>query len=410
MTKQWIENKAKEGYTREDLYNSHDEYLADGGGCNYASYRREVRRYTQADCEKINKREETRDSIEVDISLGYRPKTTTEWAKACNVDENTFYPDKIITNHWGTDANPNWQFKVVWKRRFIGLSPQSAYEVFTDLCKSIQFVTRETDYKPNDLTIELQIPDLHWGQQSWGDETGGGHYDIKIAKQEYLKAIYHFYDRYHKSVEKWILPIGSDFFNVNSALGETSNGTRQDEDDRLKKTFGMAAETMIEAISLLANVAPVELIQVPGNHDVDQVWYLMYALDFFYKKDKGVLTDLSPNDRKYRLVYDTLVGFAHGKTRGARLKMQDLPLIMADEAPDLWAKSKVREYHIGHLHKEAKMSVGLTDEFRGVIVRICPSLAQMDYYTSSSGWRSTRTAQSFEYTREGLHGIGYYRA
>ena len=136
----------------------------------------------------------------------------------------------------------------------------------------------------------------------------------------------------------------------------------------------------------------------------------MYALDFFYKKDKGVLTDLSPNDRKYRLVYDNLIGFAHGKTRGARLKMQDLPLIMADEAPELWAKSNTREYHIGHLHKEAKMSVGLTDEFRGVIVRICPSLAQMDYYTSSSGWRSTRTAQSFEYTREGLHGIGYYRA
>jgi hypothetical protein len=368
-----------------------------------------VRRYTETTGD-FQHREESKDGIEIDITLGYRPKNTSEWAKVCDVDENEFYPDRIVTNHWGTDKNTNWQFKVIWKRRFKGLSPQSAYEIFNDLCKDIKIPERKVNYKQNDLTVELQIPDLHWGQQSWGDETGGQHYDIKIARDEYLKAIYHFYDRYHKSVEKWVLPVGSDFFNVNSALGETSNGTRQDEDDRLKKTFQIAVSTMVESISLLANVAPVELVQVPGNHDVDQIWYLMNSLNMFYMKDKGVQVDMSPQDRKYRLIYDTLVGFAHGKTRGGRIKMQDLPLIMADEAPEMWAKSKIREYHIGHIHKEAKMSVGLTDEFRGVIVRICPSLAQIDYYTAANGWRSTRTAQSFEYTREGLHGIGYYRA
>ena len=83
---------------------------------------------------------------------------------------------------------------------------------------------------------------------------------------------------------------------------------------------------------------------------------------------------------------------------------------MADEVPDLWAKAKYREFHIGHLHHEKTVSAVSNDK-RGVQVRIIPSLSMIDYWHHASGFRSMRRSQCFEYDLEkGLTAIGYYTA
>jgi hypothetical protein len=84
---------------------------------------------------------------------------------------------------------------------------------------------------------------------------------------------------------------------------------------------------------------------------------------------------------------------------------------MADEAPQLWATTKYREFHIGHIHHEKQISSGLVDEFRGVMVRAVPSLSQIDYWHHSSGYRSTRSAHCYEYDDErGLINLAIYHA
>lgn len=355
-------------------------------------------------------------------SIIYSPdssRTVKQLAEYSEIDLNEYKAVEIITNRWNmTEDYVCWQFKVKWRPIYKkdDISPYKAVELFKELMKDVKVPNLGTIYCPkNGHTLEINIPDLHLGQLSWGAETGNpdkGNYDIHIARDEYLKAINYYYDVYKgKDIKKILLPLGNDFFNVASALNETMNGTAQDEDDRGKKTFTYGLNILIESVLMLNQIAPVELIQIPGNHDGEKIFYLMTALYYAFQSNPSIEVDLNPADRKYRKIGNTLLGLGHGKTKGKSISLSNLGLIMADEAPQLWATTKYREFHIGHIHHEKQISSGLVDEFRGVMVRAVPSLSQIDYWHHSSGYRSTRSAHCYEYDDErGLINLAIYHA
>ena len=59
---------------------------------------------------------------------------------------------------------------------------------------------------------------------------------------------------------------------------------------------------------------------------------------------------------------NNLVMYDHGEVKSA-----DYPLIMATEYPLEFSRTKFREVHTGHLHKE------MLNEYRGIKVRYLPS-------------------------------------
>jgi hypothetical protein len=426
---QFIKRKIIEDSIKEsrDLYKYYQEFLVQSNiSMKEESFKRICRKvFNKEDIPNyygiINKTEKESGDIDVTFLAPEKYKTTKDAARLSEINLDEYYPSEIVTNRWNTSGDSVcWQFKVRWKPIYKknDLKPKDALLIFENLL-SKNFSSKKIPKKinnPQGLTLELQIPDLHFGQLSWGEETGRpyfGDYDIRIAKDEFLKSVHHFYHKFKgQDVKQIIFPVGSDLFNVNNEMNQTANGTIQDEDCKPKKTFELVLETILESIDILKGICPnLDIIQIPGNHDNERIFYLLSALNQAFKNENSVLIDKDPSDRKYRLIGKTLLGLTHGKTKGKAIPLQNFPAIMADEVPELWGASIFREVHIGHIHHNKVMNSTLIDEFRGTIIRAVPSLAQIDYWHHSSGYRGTRQAHGYVYNDYfGLTDISIYNA
>ena len=91
-------------------------------------------------------------------------------------------------------------------------------------------------------------------------------------------------------------------------------------------------------------------------------------------------------------------------THGNEEKITQLPLIMAQEEPQLWAKATFREVHIGHFHSKKVYSRIDVDENVGVRTRILPSLTTADFWHYSKGYvGNIRSSEAFVWDKK--HGM-----
>jgi hypothetical protein len=231
------------------------------------------------------------------------------------------------------------------------------------------------------MLYEIGMPDLHFGRLTW-DEESGENYDIRIARamvRQVLGELLGFAAMF--KIERILLPLGNDFFNVNSREETTTHGTRQQEDTRWQKTFRAGRLMAVEMIDACAAVAPVDVVIMPGNHDEERIFYLGDALSCWYHATKRVQVDNRAVKRKYYTFGANLIGLTHGYYE----KVKSLPALMPLEVPDLWAASRFREWHTGDKHHKEDL-VHKTDENLGVVVRILRSLAPADAWTFDKGF------------------------
>lgn len=248
--------------------------------------------------------------------------------------------------------------------------------------------------------VEVSIPDLHVGKLAWAPECGAD-YDSKIAKSRFWDAIQHIsQDMRVRNPERIILPLGNDLLQTDGDENETKGGTRVDSDSRHKKTFRDVLTLAREGIDYLREIAPVDVIMVPGNHDEDSIFFLGEALDCWFHGAKDVTIDNSPTLRKYVEWGLCMLLFAHGH----KGKRSGFPLLMASEQPAMWGRTKFREAHLGHWHKES------SDEQNGVVVRILSSLCGTDNWHAQMGFiGNLMRAQGFAWNRNrGLIGTSIY--
>jgi hypothetical protein len=251
--------------------------------------------------------------------------------------------------------------------------------------------------KGEKVAYEINLPDLHLGKLGWGEEVGEN-YDVSIAKSLFTTAVEKLLAYVNDfDVEKIIFPIGNDLLNSDGLTMTTTKGTPQHDDVRWQRSFTLCREMLVEVIDKLKLVAPVEIIVIPGNHDYERMFYIGDALYAWYHNCKEVEVNNSPSPRKYTMYGVNLIGLTHGCSE----KQTDLPLIMANEQPELWAKAKHTEWHIGHLHKAKSMNWVNIDERFGTIVRILPSLSGTDSWHHEKGYvGNTRAAQAYMWNKE----------
>lgn len=333
-----------------------------------------------------------------------RVKTVEELLSFMQVDLSEWNVDRYVVNKWEVGAQdlngnllvePLFQVKA-WLKRKGPASPERI--LFEDTLKKIKaHAPSYPSLKVNpkvikDHLLEVCVPDLHLGKLSWGAETGAD-YDIPKAKKLFLEAVVDLVSRAAPfGVEKIVFPIGNDFFNIDNSRNMTTAGTPQDVDTRWQKSFLEGRDLILETIDFLQSVAPVDIYMIPGNHDQERMLYLGCVIDACYSKANHVTVFNEPKQRKYFLYGTSLIGYTHGN----REKKSELPLIMADEVPVLWAKSVFREFHIGHIHSKALTNfVPDTIESRGVRVRTIPSLSASDAWHDSKGYRGQRSAEAY---------------
>lgn len=283
------------------------------------------------------------------------------------------------------------------RNKRVELALQSLKQVLEDI-KDYSPKVKRKKYK-NELKENIQeisIFDLHVGKLAWREESGDD-YDSDIACDLFMKAIdYHVkYGRLYQP-ERYLLPIGNDFFNIDNGRNMTTAGTPQDVDTRWMRMFRMGREVLVDAIEHLTQFAPVDVVIVSGNHDTETAWHLGESLHCWFHNNENVTVDNSPKLRKLYTYGENSIGFTHGN----REKVKDLPLIFATEFRERWGKSKWREIHHGHFHSKRSLVSMPVDEQYGVRIRQLPSLSGNDAWHYSKGYNGVRAAESFIWNKK----------
>lgn len=290
--------------------------------------------------------------------------------------------EKVSATRWENEltATEAWQVKV-WLRRRI---PKPVSDAITSMLANHHYEPITYDILP--LTdrhlLELSFYDVHFGKLCWGRETGRD-YDLKLSKTFFRRGVDKLLSRVAGyPIDRILIPIGNDFFHINSWKNTTAAGTPLDVDSRMSKIFEVGCEAMIEAINRCIQIAPVDLLWVPGNHDPETSWYMAKCLDAWYRTVDEVRVNAEPNHRKYIQYGCTLLGYTHGHAE----KHDDLPTLMAVEQPQMWANSSTRSWRLGHFHTKRQKRYTAGDTFKGVTVDVLPSISGADAWHYQQGY------------------------
>lgn len=269
-------------------------------------------------------------------------------------------------------------------------------EQIIDLSEKPDFKLEAKAKARKNQLLELAIFDLHLGKLSWKGETGED-YDMSIAIQRYKDCIAELLSRTDLSkIDRILLPLGNDMIHIDNKFKTTTAGTPQDTDGRFAKIIRVAKRLMIDTIEELSAIAPVDVMIVPGNHDQTVMFTLGEILEAFFYGNEDVTIYNDPKLRKYYKYGQNMIMFTHGSEE----KHADLGLIAATEAPSIWANTKYREVHLGHLHKSKSVKYTNVDEYQGFKIRIINSLSGTDAWHYSKGYMSLKGAEAFIWDAE----------
>lgn len=380
-------------------------------GCLQASYNAEETHQTETFGVSTGK-----DGVSVAFLKSERVVTFTDLVRACEIDLERFEILHVEHNKWEmgyTNRNkepghyPLFQVKARFKprqpladmERMLAELIQKADEHSPTCYDELLREKTWEDVATGDAhCMEINITDHHLGKLAWGLETQGENYDVAIARRLFLWAVD---DLVRKAgnfrIDRFVFPLGNDLFHADRLTsygsgGQTTAGTIVDVDTRRKKLIRIVQEMCIDAIDYLRQMAPVDVIIVPGNHDEDTAFTLGEYLSAWYRLDPEVRIDNGPSDRKYYEYGLNMLGFTHGKKEG----MKRLPMLMPLEQPEMWARTKFREWHVGDKHRLLVRDVISATDDEGVRIRILPSLAASDAWHSGKGFKgAVRAAEAF---------------
>lgn len=227
----------------------------------------------------------------------------------------------------------------------------------------------------NPYALVMSPTDFHWGKYGWEDEVGE-RYDLEEAKRRLVTTTNEIIGRLPGRPEKIILATGSDWFHVDTDLNTTTRGTSMDSCATPANILITGCKMAREHVDMLRQVAPIDIVFMPGNHDRHSAYALMLYLSAVYENCEDVTVEISPAVRNYRTYGNTLIGFTHGD----KMNKNKLPAVMASEKASDWGLSTCRVWFTGHLHHQQLHEIG------GTYVIILPSLAGHDRYHHRAGF------------------------
>ena len=352
---------------------------------------------------------ESKGTGTVDVRVRARQvtiETLQDSLKQHGVDLNIWMVDRWLTNDWsvtmgnkGTGGNGaqtymNVQVKVWLKRREAEPQEHILDRFIADAKKhSPKYkAVKRSKKKATGYMCEINPADIHLGLRSWGKETLRPDYDTEIAckmVEEGVSELARLSEPFNP--EYFLLVIGNDFYNADNIAGTTTAGTQQDVDGRWLKTFSRGRVLAVKCADILREIAPVQILIMPGNHDEQSAHALGEILEAWYRNAKDVTIQRSPAKRQYHQHGRCLIGFCHG----AKLKAKDLPMLMAqDNRAEVWGNTVYAEWHLAHLHQTALVDIG------GVRVRRIASPSPVSAWAAGMGYDSVLEMQAFMWHKE----------
>lgn len=207
--------------------------------------------------------------------------------------------------------------------------------------------------------LVIDPADIHIGKLATTFESGD-EYNIDIATNRVKEGVEGIINKSKGfNIEQIILIIGNDILHIDTPKRTTTSGTPQDTDGMWYEGFMEAKKLYVEVIERLVSVANVHVVYNPSNHDYQSGFFLADVIKSWFRNCENITFDTSIAHRKYYRYGNNLIGSSHGD--GA--KLSDMPLLMAQEAPEAWCNTKHRYIYSHHLHHyQAKDMIGVSLE------------------------------------------------
>jgi len=348
---------------------------------------------------------DTGDGLHV-TAIGREVRTLDELVARAKIDLTRYEVDRPETSMWETtlkDADGRIRqvqnFRIVAKFRLKqGPSTQEQVEALIAGAfanrKPAAAKAGKTTRKSDGLMQAVVIADPHLAKYAWARETGWQDYDLSIASRLVNSAaeeLLAWGDETRPAVRHiWLL---GDVMHYDNPQGHTTGGTPQDRDTRLAKMLEEAASVLCGIVERSAETCETRVVMVPGNHDRASTLAMQMILAAYFRHDKRVSVDTEPTHRKYVEWGHCLIGLTHGDTARKRLST-----LMQVERKEAWGRSRVREWHHGHLHREAQ-----TVTEGGVTIREHLSLSPPDSWHAVEGYvGAPRGMDSYLYASDGF--------
>lgn len=390
LTDEFRENRAPEERTAlKRIFNENILHAPEGkdAGSRHVSTSEKLSASPSLDEQRITRTgHATHDTLEAE---GPRIKTLDQLLEAAEVDLDVWRVKDYTANTW-EQASVKRGILTMYQVKARLERIQDAIDL-TALKDAAIEAMREHSPAPvkkyrarpkSGLLMEINVPDLHVGRLCHMAETGAN-YDGEHAIAAFRYVMAGFLEKAATDkVERIVFQVGQDLLHVDNEENTTTAGTRQDTDGRWYKSTRRAINLLVEAVDSMVQIAPVDLVIVPGNHARMQEQFLGEVLRAWYRNEDRVSVHDSPAPRKYLEHGVCLLGYTHGED----VKPKDLPLIMATEAPGAWSRTTFRTWSTGHLHQRKSQKWGSVFEDKGVEVRILPSLAANDSWHTAHGF------------------------
>lgn len=307
------------------------------------------------------------------------PKKGVNSLEYHNIPEKDVYEKLVLKSQWEVQTKGGG--KDVLKSYRNDVTPLQIKEFRESLIEEIKAYAPKNNYKfvpqgiRKDNILLISLPDFHIGRETLS----------MVVVEKYIDTIT---DIIHKvnlqTIEKIVYVIGNDFFNTDHNQA-TTKGTPQFDFNTWVETWTFGKNLLLHSIEVLKTFGlPIDIINVPGNHDAQKCFYIGDVVEALFRYDDQVTINNSTSLFKKYVYGNSLLMFEHGEMREG-----DYPLIMASEFPEDWGKSKFRYTFCGHLHHV------VAKEYRGnCFVKFLPSLAKPSSWELSKGYKPSPKAEA----------------
>lgn len=237
--------------------------------------------------------------------------------------------------------------------------------------------------------LYVNLSDVHFNKLC-EDHVSGGYYDLKVARQRVDSGVQRLLT-YATAfpIDQIVLIIGNDILNSDTPTNTTTGGTPQDNDRHWTTAFNIAKNSIISLIELLLGVADVHVQHCPSNHDYQTGFFLADSVASWFHNHPNLTFDVSIRHRKYYEYGLNMIMSDHGDG----VKVADTPLLMAQEMPEMWGRTRHRYSYKGHVHHKDLRSFQKSKEYHGVIVEHLSSPTPSDEWHDKNGYKSAQVME-----------------
>ena len=255
-------------------------------------------------------------------------------------------------------------------------------------------ILREEKQQEGHLLV-VDIADLHINKYATSELTGA-EYNSKIAVEraiEGTKGLLQKASGFY--IEKILFVIGNDVLNTDNLKKSTTKDTPQDTDTHWLEAFEIAYKCYAECIDLCLQVADVDIVHCTSNHDFMSGCFLAKTIQAHYRLSKNITFDIGASYRKYYQYFNNLIELEHGD----KGKVDNLPLLIAQEKPMLWASTKFRYCYLHHVHHQDKKQYQSGKDYIGINITYLRSPSSADIWHSDSSYLNMVAIEGFIHSK-----------